>query len=435
MAALTTDTLISSIADIVSKEITSAGGIALFVAISAAYVFGQYFILEMVKAKSRESKIRPAHARMLENTVTITQYALTAILVFTVLQIIITSQYNTVLLIASTTISYGVAIFLMAILVWRLLSWFKLKRSLVVLLYGLATILIIINSIDTIILFDNVLLEKSSTITPQSKVIFAVGFEEGTPMNTVLTLQNYSTIGYIFLTWGGTVLLLRHNIKRVGSIKFWILVTLPLVYFTSYYVSLYQELYPSSPVTEAISSNFMMSILLYQSSFLASGLLFGMGFLSISRSISQNKHVRDYMVIAGFGFILFFSAGWTTVLQAAYPPYGLPNVSFVALSYFLILVGLYHSAVSIARDVELRHSIKKSIIKESKLLDSIGSAQMEEEMQAKVVATAKANIGILEKESEIESSLTDVEIQQYIDHVIEELKRTGSDREITNKKK
>ena len=60
--------------------------------------------------------------------------------------------------------------------------------------------------------------------------------------------------------------------------------------------------------------------------------------------------------------------------KAGYPPYGLANVSFVGLASFLILTGLYNSAVSVARDVKLRRSIKSSaLLQSSKLLDSIGT--------------------------------------------------------------
>jgi hypothetical protein len=77
-----------------------------------------------------------------------------------------------------------------------------------------------------------------------------------------------------------------------------------------------------------------------------------------------------------------------TVLQAGYPPFGLANVSFVGLSSLLILSGLYYSAISVAHDARLRQSIKKSAIEESKLLASIGAAQMEPVMAAVVgVAT------------------------------------------------
>jgi len=68
------------------------------------------------------------------------------------------------------------------------------------------------------------------------------------------------------------------------------------------------------------------------------------------------------------------------VLQAGYPPFGLANVSYVGISSFLILSGLYNSAISVANDVRVRQSIKNSAINESKLLGSIGTAEMQQEI-------------------------------------------------------
>jgi hypothetical protein len=67
------------------------------------------------------------------------------------------------------------------------------------------------------------------------------------------------------------------------------------------------------------------------------------------------------MIIAAYGFILFYVAGSALVLQAAYPPYGLVSVSFTGLSCYLIYNGLYFSAISVSQDMTLRQSIRKSV--------------------------------------------------------------------------
>ena len=78
------------------------------------------------------------------------------------------------------------------------------------------------------------------------------------------------------------------------------------------------------------------------------------------------------MIIAAYGFLLFYIAGSAFVSQAAYPPYGLISVSITGLSCYLIYNGLYFSAISVSQDMTLRQSIRKSVMEQSKLLDSIG---------------------------------------------------------------
>jgi hypothetical protein len=92
-------------------------------------------------------------------------------------------------------------------------------------------------------------------------------------------------------------MLLRHNVSRVGKIKFWPLVILPVVYFLSYEISYYQAFFPSSPVTASISSSLMLPILLFTYSANVSGLLVGIGFHSIARGTEKYSHARDYLII------------------------------------------------------------------------------------------------------------------------------------------
>lgn len=422
MISLLIDASISIIADIVSKQTVTFWGIALFTVIAAIYVLGQYFILKIVKAKSKESKITQGNFSFLEKTMRIVRYVLIAIMVFVVLEIIVISHYHTNLLITATIISYGSAAFFMSLLAYRLFSWIKVNKSLVVLLYGLAAAMIAVNAIDSIIINIVPLLGKPTLISPQSEVIFQTGYNPGTAMSVVVIVQNNSLLGYIMLTWGGTILLLRYNIQRVGRVKFWILVTLPLIYFMSYNISLYQSLYPDSPVITAISSNFIIPLLILTYSGSLCGILFGIGFWSVARFVSHARDVRDYMILTAYGFIIFFTAGGAAVLQAGYPPFGLANVSFVGLSSFLILIGVYHSAISVAHDTKLRKSIKNSVLKDSKLLDSIGSAQMIKEIENKAINATKANADLLAEQSGIEPSLTDGEIKQYVEHVIDKVK-------------
>lgn len=377
----------------------------------------------MVRAKNKESQFKPRNANQLEKLMTAFQYALTAIMILVVLQIVGVNHYYTNLLTLSIVLSYGLTVFLLGLLAYRFFSWFKRNRSLVVLLYGLAVAAIAVNAFDSIILNIVPLLGKPLMVSPQSPVIFQTGYSPGTAMSVVTWLQSNSVLGYIILTWVATIFLLRAHIRRVGRIKFWVLVILPLVYFMTYNLSLYQSLYPNSPVTTITSSNLLIPIWLLVFATTLCGILFGIGFWLVSRFVSQAREVRDYMIITAFGITLFFTAADAGLLQAGYPPFGLADVSFVALSSYLILTGLYYSAVSIAEDVTLRKSIKKSAINELKLLDTIGTAQMMQEIEDKVMSATKTSAEILAEQSGIEPSLTQNEIKEYVEKVIDEVKK------------
>jgi hypothetical protein len=152
-------------------------------------------------------------------------------------------------------------------------------------------------------------------------------------------------------------------------------------------------------------------------------ILFGLGFRSVAKSISQTNKVSDYMIITAYGFILFLTAAAATISGAGYPPFGIANVLLVGPFSYLILIGLYGSAISIAQDAKLRQSIKLSTKEELKLLDSIGISQVQREIERKVTAATKANAAILTQQTGVEPSLTEEEIQDILSQAAGEIRR------------
>jgi hypothetical protein len=143
--------------------------------------------------------------------------------------------------------------------------------------------------------------------------------------------------------------------------------------------------------------------------------------LSIARTLEKGSALRNYFTIAAYGMVLFYITLQAQVSQAAYPPFGLVSVACVGISTYLIYVGLYSSAVTVSQDLALRQSIRKSVTAQSKLLDSIGTAQMETELQRRVLTVAKKTSGDMAEKTGVEASMTEDEIKDYIGRVIKEL--------------
>lgn len=76
----------------------------------------------------------------------------------------------------------------------------------------------------------------------------------------------------------------------------------------------------------------------------------------------------------------------------------------------MILLGLYSSAISVSTDIELRKSIKKSTLRESKFLDSMGIAQMDKELMKRMVLKAREEQKERTQESGVVASLGEEDI-------------------------
>ncbi|MDW0206948.1 MAG: hypothetical protein QOA28_05240, partial [Nitrososphaeraceae archaeon] len=91
------------------------------------------------------------------------------------------------------------------------------------------------------------------------------------------------------------------------------------------------------------------------------------------------------------------------------------------LSCYLIYNGLYYSAISVSQDMTLRQSIRKSVLEQSKLLDSIGTAEMERDVQTQVLTIVKKKSAAMEEKSGVEASMNEGEMKDYVELVIKEV--------------
>jgi hypothetical protein len=168
----------------------------------------------------------------------------------------------------------------------------------------------------------------------------------------------------------------------------------------------------------------MTNILIFSLGGIFTGIIFGAAFLSVARTLQKGTVLRNHMIIAAYGLLLFYIAGSAIAAQAAYPPYGLASVSFIGLSCYLIYTGLYTSAVVVSQDTGLRQSIRRSVTEQSKLLHSIGTAHMEQELQLRVLTVAKKLSDTMVEETGVEASMTQSEMKEYIEMVKNEIDKS-----------
>ena len=71
----------------------------------------------------------------------------------------------------------------------------------------------------------------------------------------------------------------------------------------------------------------------------------------------------------------------------------------------------------------LRQSIRKSVTGQSKLLDSIGTAEMEKEVQKRVLTVVKKTSADMKERTGVEASMDEGDMKDYVELVIKELRR------------
>lgn len=227
--------------------------------------------------------------------------------------------------------------------------------------------------------------------------------------------QIASSIAYV-LTWIGTVKILYPYVKKLGKVKFWIIMGLAMVYYLVYF-----PLFVLGYFTPSENVDAMTNIIIFSLGGIFTGIIFGAAFLLTAKTLQKEVSLRNHLLLAAYGFLLFYIAGSATASQAAYPPFGLASVSFTGISCYFIYSGLYSSAVTVSQDMVLRRSIKRSVTEHSRFLESIGTVEMEQQLKSRVFAITKKLSNKMVEETGVETSMTEDDIKRHIEIVREEI--------------
>ena len=353
--------------------------------------------------------------RITQRVVTLVQFFVSAFLILVTVEIVFQSRYDLILLKIILWLSYGLSIILLVLLTVRFSRWLKSNYSTVVLAYALAMGALSINVTISMLYVNNDLETFPDIIRP---VISAVMLYDNPERPLATASVIFSVVSFI-LTWLATTLLLLYHSKKLGRIKYWIVITLPLIYFLGQFQSLFIDVLSDFRFYDSVLFGLSYTIIFTLAKPLG-GFLFGLAFWILARKI-QNIRVKDYLLISGSGFLILFAADQArTLVLGPYPPFGLVSISFMGLASYFILLGIYLSAISVSQDEKLRNTIRKTVELEYDMLVKIATSQMNEEIQNKVLEIWKRTDP---DELPAEASLGDTEVKEYIDQVLQEVRK------------
>jgi hypothetical protein len=236
-----------------------------------------------------------------------------------------------------------------------------------------------------------------------------------------------SIVAFVSLWFTTAVLMKTYSRGLINTVAFWLLLSLPLLYFLVDYfyqfilISLLIEYLTLDPITISLIITAFLSL-----SKPVAGLTFGIVFWKISKTVSYGRNIQTCMIISGWG-ILFMFATDQAILQSLtpYPPFGLVTNTALILGSYLMLLGIYNSARLVAVNIDLRKSIYKHAI-ESKLLGLIGKAEVDKELQD-TVGNILQDKYVMETKAEEDLDLDPEELKKHLDFVIREVKKVNED--------
>jgi hypothetical protein len=423
IAVIIIDVSVIRIYDYISKFfIPTTDKEIFFVLVSMTCLAAEFILIEFVPPlRTTQERKTKLHVDLIFLITKLIQYALGAVIVYIILQMLLSSSYGTINVVAIILCSYILSVGILGVFIIRMLGVLDFRRDMLVLtLFVLAIASITANILITLVNVSLRLLERPSITRVQ------YGGSSDISKGKFNALDNLYFVSYLisFITaWIATAALLYNYSHRIGKLKYWLIASVPMILFAAQFIPSYMSvLFPSikfDPFFIAI----MVTIIATISKFVA-GLMLAIGFWTMARVANKNSPIRRYLVFTGFGFFLLFSANQAILMSVApYPPFGIATVTAMGLAAYLVVIGLYTSTVSMSQDTELRRNIRHLARSQTRLFDSMVSAESGKEIEKRVLEIVKKQSVEMETRTGVGISLGEQEARKYIEEVIKEIKK------------
>lgn len=436
-------------ADLFLAELSSPVGIALFTALAAIpYGAAYYLFRKFINPVNNDLKaVKPlsSYFRLTYYILVIAFYSSAVFLAIIIIQIVISSEFSVGLTLASMQANSALTIITFGYLSYKFLSWYRSNGELAVLFFGLTFASIAFataasNGTQTafFLLDDPARIEGPPIVPvlPDDAGYFNSDNQKSDPiLQTIFRVTQFPMRVAFVLYWIAIAALLRRYSKSVGRLRFWTIVSLPLVTFIIGSIFTYGNIIPQ----------LYQGIILPATSLLG-GILFGLIFLTIAKGLRTRKGGRGmekdnnrhhgrgqfntrYLTMAAFGTILFIVTNTPSNhiidwVHIPYPPFADVVWSFLGFAAYVYGFGLYFSVVSISQDAKLRRAMQQLAMEEARMLHSLGSAEMEQAIQKRVSKILKDNEEEIEKETGVSQQANEEEIKRYLYDAMEEVQKS-----------
>jgi hypothetical protein len=417
------DTSLVKVNDLIDKNFISLQNRQILFSINSSLcVLLQILVIRYIQKSFREQKIQKTFKdRALPLISLISSCVLGAFIGLLIFQMLYNGYYDKVVNISIVVFSYGISATFIVWLAILFVSWYRSRSNFIVFLYFIATLLIAFNLIMTSAFVGAKINDRPDHI---GEFIGSSGDISGGRHAYLDLIYRTSSFIAFFSIWLTTVILMNsYREKLFNPVLFWVILLIPLVYFliTFFYQFTLGRLLFSYLQIDPISVSIILSAFLSLSKPIG-GLVFGIAFWTLSREVSYERSINTYMIISGWGIFLIFAANQAAIqIVNPYPPFGLATITVLNIAGYLMLLGIYNSASLVSTNNSLRKSIRQHAIK-SNLLEHIGHAEMEKEIQKTVTEIIESQ-DIQDTRIGGEIELDEKELRRYIDIVIKEAKK------------
>ena len=409
-----------------NKELPVSSKVGIFTIFSITFAVFAIVLLKAIESYDLMSSYKRKKAQNLVRfTALASQFMVIAFLAVEIVQMVFVKMYNSSLTLLILFTSFVPSVLFILLLVVLLVRWFRSSKNFMIIAYAISFSIVCIYLVLSIV-YVNVqytstsewIKAKSLHSTIVNSSVSDLSFSFG------VTLDALSLLSFVFV-WVATVALLRQYRNKIGRTRFWVIITIPLLYFLfpfeTYFANFSEAMLSGSPVIFSV-----IYILLFSATKQVGGVLFSIVFLTAATKIKQ-PHLQNSLRIAAIGIaVVFSSLEINSLLYAAYPPYGVLTIMLLPLGSYCLFIGLFATARLASQDKKLRREFYQSAEKQLAFLQTLGKVQMQNELE-------KSLKSILNRSSVLDESRDDYRreenVRELVQEVIDELRSKRDTRE------
>ncbi len=347
-------------------------------------------------------------------------YLITISLLITVLfaEMIIYNSYSIYLIYSLLIITHLTGIYFSIWGTIKFFNWFKSNKDKLLLVYAISfvtfSVLIALSLVYTLTELENAL----ETITPldlkRTIHVISVNLSEIYPFYRISFFIAFCSI------WILTAFLLYDYFGRSNLLRFWIVLSIPMIFFLIEFfpvtLKLLISLYQLNPSLFLPFYTILSTIITFIGATMVSITLW-----LLIRKI-PNKPFRNYLILVAFGLLLvLISTHETPFPRFLFPPFGLITILFVGLAIYLLFMGFYSASLHISKDMSLVRNFANRIHQYG-FFRNIAKSQLEQDIKGIMTKALQNNeLDIRQEEKEPRQELKKEDIEKLFQIVKREL--------------
>jgi len=395
----------------------------LYSIITCASLTTQCFLL----AFSSQISFRIKKATTKQTWATTCIYVISHIIVivliaYLVIQQVSTSSYHMSISELIVGISFIASAAILISLAFTFIKSFFASRNKLVGIYALAIIALSIQQITAFTYVEINFLNSDQFITPVRNP-WSAHVSSSSVDITSFIYQISKAISFITI-WISSVLLTIQYSKR-WRIKYWSIVSIPLIYFLIQYPLIL--LTQTGTLSTLLMSREQLFLYAYNFVFntvsIGTGILFGISFFIVAKSV-KHVNLKFYLTISGAGIMILFSSNVATnLVLAPFPAWGIVSVSLILPASYLLLIGLDSSIHDIGMDRSIRSYLSTNR-NQFKLFLSLGSTEASKLIERKIRDISKKISDNIGSETMFKPAPGSEDVNEYVKEVLAELKKS-----------